>query len=445
MILTLVELEHRVKLEQPRGKILTTQPILFEEASLRPAVERVEYEESSRILRRIVATRAGKEYGTDVFVPVGHTVGVDLAAEFDALWLRSERPAAIFETAKEIRIVDLFSGCGGMTMGAMEACRALGLKGVPVLAVDVNTQALDVYGRNFGSARRHAGPIEQLLDSEVGQPLSDTELQLREELGHVHLVVGGPPCQGNSNLNNHTRRDDPKNALYLKMARFAEVIAPEHIVIENVPGVVHDKTGVAQTTQDVLRRLGYRVDTGVVHAETIGVAQSRKRFFTVASRIVSPSIETATTSHAGAKRSVTWAIEDLANRDGTSAFDTAAVPSAENRRRIDYLFAHDLYDLPDEERPDCHRLKPHSYKAVYGRLRPELPAPTITTGFGSTGQGRFVHPTCPRTITPHEAARLQFFPDFFDFGDQKRGALQEMIGNAVPTKMAYVIALELLR
>jgi len=76
----------------------------------------------------------------------------------------------------------------------------------------------------------------------------------------------------------------------------------------------------------------------------------------------------------------------------------------------------------------------------------DQPAQTITSGFTCTGQGRFAHPREPRTITPHEAARLQLIPDFFSFSsDLRRGALCEMIGNAVPAKLAYVLALELLR
>jgi DNA (cytosine-5)-methyltransferase 1 len=144
-------------------------------------------------------------------------------------------------------------------------------------------------------------------------------------------------------------------------------------------------------------------------------------------------------------RSVSWAISDLLDRVETGPFDTPAKHSATNQARIEYLFSNALYELPDDQRPDCHRLKAHSYKSVYGRLRPDEPAPTITTGFGSTGQGRFVHPTLPRTLTPHEAARVQFIPDFFDFGDERRGALQDMIGNAVPPKISYLLALELLR
>jgi DNA (cytosine-5)-methyltransferase 1 len=83
---------------------------------------------------------------------------------------------------------------------------------------------------------------------------------------------------------------------------------------------------------------------------------------------------------------------------------------------------------------------------MYGRLRPELPANTITTGFGSPGQGRYIHPTQPRTLTAHEAARLQMFPDFFDFSAARSyKTLAKMIGNAVPMKLTYLLTLGLLR
>jgi DNA (cytosine-5)-methyltransferase 1 len=133
------------------------------------------------------------------------------------------------------------------------------------------------------------------------------------------------------------------------------------------------------------------------------------------------------------------------NIKSDAVFDQAAVHSETNKLRIDYLFDHDLHELPDHVRPDCHRLKKHSYNSVYGRMRWDEVAPTITTGFGSTGQGRFVHPLRRRTLTPHEAARIQFIPDFFDFGNSQRRQLQEMIGNAVPPKLSFMLALELLR
>jgi len=112
---------------------------------------------------------------------------------------------------------------------------------------------------------------------------------------------------------------------------------------------------------------------------------------------------------------------------------------------MQYLLTTGNFDLPDERRPPCHRGGGHSYKSMYGRLSWDMPAQTVTRGFGSPGQGRFIHPARPRTITPHEAARLQFFPDFFDFSSvSKRTELATMIGNAVPMKLSYVFALEML-
>ncbi len=96
--------------------------------------------------------------------------------------------------------------------------------------------------------------------------------------------------------------------------------------------------------------------------------------------------------------------------------DVASVATAANRERMQWLLDHDEYDLPNHLRPKCHHAD-HSYVSMYGRLRWNTPAQTITTGYGSTGQGRYVHPARPRTITPHEAARLQTLPDFFDLGD----------------------------
>ena len=113
------------------------------------------------------------------------------------------------------------------------------------------------------------------------------------------------------------------------------------------------------------------------------------------------------------------------------------------------------FDLPNSRRPDCHKepkvdkdgneLK-HSYRSMYGKLDWTKPAQTITSGYGSMGQGRYVHPSRPRTLTPHEAARLQFIPDFVRLDAvESRGQWAKMIGNVAPMKLSYVFALEFLR
>jgi DNA (cytosine-5)-methyltransferase 1 len=166
----------------------------------------------------------------------------------------------------------------------------------------------------------------------------------------------------------------------------------------------------------------------------------------VASLRLKPELRLLEKHYARTTATVRWAVSDLLRLKSLSSLDRAATPSPQNQRRIDFLVDHGLYDLPNSLRPSCHRLKDHSYKSVYGRMHWDRPAQTITSGFKCMGQGRFVHPKERRTLTAHEAARLQFIPDFFSFGETVPStALATMIANAVPPKLAYVLALELLR
>lgn len=414
------------------------------------AVENFAYDEDAEVLVRLVETTHRDRVESLVPPPPQFESGRDeLAAAYDRAWLRFDTEPTRMETRGEIRVLDLFSGCGGMTLGVAEACRALGLKMVPVAAVDVDRAALEVFGTNFPSADLRNERVEKLVDGELGAPITEAERDFAEEVGEVDVVVAGPPCQGSSDLNNHTRRDDPKNALYLRMARVAEVLEPTHIVVENVLGIRHDKNRVFQRTRDFFEEtreeLGYSVDTDVLRAEELGVPQNRHRVFLVASRGSQVRIEDFVRPFRTRPRSFEWACRDLRDSTEGSGFDAASTPAPVTRKRIDHLFDNDLHDLPDEQRPRCHREKEHSYPSVYGRMWNDRPSPTITTGFTAMGQGRFVHPTRRRTITPHEAARLQFFPDYFVFGERNRAEYKRLIGNAVPPKLTYVLGMQLLR
>jgi DNA (cytosine-5)-methyltransferase 1 len=264
-------------------------------------------------------------------------------------------------------------------------------------------------------------------------------------------VMGGPPCQGHSNLNNHTRRQDPKNQLYARMARFAEVVGPDHVIIENVPGVKQDRGGVMDLTCEALRKNGYAVHSALLKAEHFGVAQTRHRMFVVASRVgplrYAPLTTLLSRHQVGRPRDVLWAIGDLVDSTADSGFNRIGISKPKTQRRIEWYFRSEnseRYELPNEQRPECHH-KPHSYVSVYGRMRPDQPAPTITTGFMVMGQGRFVHPTRPRTLTPHEGARVQFLPDWLEFPeDLLRQDYRLLIGNAVPPKLTYAVGVQLL-
>ena len=356
------------------------------------------------------------------------------------------RPSRSDSITHRVSLVDLFCGCGGLSLGIAEAARQLGAALEIPLAIDTDSDSLAVFAANFPHAKIEQKPVEELLNGALGAPLTAGEKELKDRVGRVDILTGGPPCQGHSDLNNHTRRTDPRNALYERMARAAEVLEPSIVLIENVPAVVRDAAGVVDTVETALTTVGYTVNHKTLNLGELGVPQRRRRHILLAcstgsldpgkllSELTAPCAD-----HPA--RSVRWAIEDLEDTAISTSFDAPPSPTSENAARIAWLFDNDKYDLPNLKRPRCHRDKKHSYSSMYGRLRWDDPAQTITTGFGSMGQGRYVHPSRRRTITPHEAARLQSFPDFFDFSAlSTRTALARLIGNTVPPLLSCNIA-----
>ena len=366
---------------------------------------------------------------------------------------RCVRPA--FESGNpSLSVVDLFAGCGGLTLGAAQAANDQGLALDVRLAVDFEDAPIRAFKANFPSAKTQVAPVEELFDGELGGRITPKERSVARSVGGLDLLVGGPPCQGHSSLNNHTRRDDPKNRLYLRMARAADVLRPRVVMIENVPAVVHDSEGVVERASVALVEAGYTVADTVVELIRLGVPQKRRRHVLLGvrqDRLVSGTeLTEVLATRSDRVRDLRWAIGDLESSASTSWVDVPSCASAENRARMKWLLENDAYDLPNRLRPPCHQ-GDHSYVSMYGRLKWGEPAQTITSGFGSLGQGRFMHPSLPRTLTPHEAARLQGFPDYFTFDSAvNRTQLAIIIGNAVPPLLAHtlvgrLIAMEVLQ
>lgn len=406
--------------------------------------ERFEVDYFTGTAKRFVSRRSGGEVVSEVALANTARL-VEPAAAFDLSWLKSKERPAPAEGNDVLRVADLFSGCGGLSLGVEEAARALGIPVEFAFASDIYSPALEVFQANLNPAVVASEPIERLIDGQLFASRTKIERELKEKIGRVDVLLAGPPCQGHSDLNNHTRRDDPKNQLVVRVARFVELFEPRLVIIENVQGIRHDKFDSLAAVRELLSRKGYSMSEAVLRADYLGVAQSRRRFILVAGRNGVRDLHELTLRPSVPERPLSWAIEDLLDVKAHTVFDTAATPSADNQARIDYLISRDAFELPNSLRPPCHRDKPHSYTGVYGRMHWNRAAPTITTGFGSAGQGRFVHPQRGRTLTPHEAARVQFFPDFFAFGLRGRREYQKLIGNAVPSKLAYAVALHQLR
>lgn len=316
------------------------------------------------------------------------------------------------------------------------------------LALDIDDAALGVYRANFRVESTVARNVDvgKLFAGRLGAPLTRREQRLRTTTGRVDLVVAGPPCQGHSDLNNNSRRCDPRNSLYLRVVRAAKVLRPKAVIVENVPAVIHDKGRVVSRASNGLRALGYHVCSQLVAAERIGLAQTRRRHILIGVRDASLDLSFLKRLEKLKQKTVRDYIGDLVALNGTRMplFDYASAMSMKNQTRAKYLFKHRRYDLPNWRRPKCHH-DDHSYVSMYGRLRWNRPAQTITSGFGSMGQGRFLHPARVRTLTPHEAARLQGFPDFFSFSTiTARTSLHTIIGNAVPPRLAAIFVDQLI-
>lgn len=345
----------------------------------------------------------------------------------------------------------------GVGQFAAEAGRRM----VCELAVDTDSDALRVHARNHRTRRTSTESVTSLVDYRVrasGAGASfvyEPELlddDLRAACAEVDLVAAGPPCQGHSNLNNHSRRSDRRNLLYLAVPAFAVACGAGAVVIENVTSVVHDESQVVETTRALLESSGYCVTDGVLSADAMGWPQTRRRHFLVARRAVDGGpVPIAAVNEALGQpraRTVGWALGGGVELSADPALREPTALTEANRQRIQWLFENDEHDLALAERPDCHQ-DGTSYGAVYGRMHADRPAPTITTGFTTPGRGRFVHPSEPRTLTPAEAACLQGFPATYCFRPEpqrpaSRSQLAKWIGDAVAMPLGYAACLSAL-
>ena len=356
------------------------------------------------------------------------------------------------EDTRSIRVADVFCGAGGMSYGVCEAIRSIGMQASHILAVDVDPIALEVHRRNFDSKHFSSENLwisvtnqYSTIDSKSRVKFLDKPSLLSNQLkacvGKVDILLGSPPCEGHSNSNNATRRADPRNMYYAVMPALAVALDAKVVVIENVPGIEHDRRQILNHAKGLFADEGYFVDDQIVSTVELGLPQTRKRHILVASKTRQPDIGSVTHALARCETDLSWAISDLASIASDDPIDASGELSVENRRRIDHLFDNDEYDLVNFMRPGSHR-NGHTYPSIYGRLRWNMPSGTITTGFNTPGRGRYIHPSNRRTLTPHEAARIQGFPDRFSFkkidgSHLSRQHISNFIGNAVPPQLGY--------
>jgi len=323
------------------------------------------------------------------------------------------------------RAIDLFCGCGGLTEGLKQA-------GFDVIgAVEINKIAMESYKGNHQEVKNFWEMDIELLTAE--KVMNDCKI----EEGELDLLAGCPPCQGFSTLttkNGAKDSDDVRNDLVFEYLRFVRELKPKAIMMENVPALAKDRR-MKQVLKE-LKELGYYVDEKTVQvqdASDFRVPQRRKRMILMTGKH-GPIPETPKCSD---KKTVEDVIGNYAETAGISGDPLHDYPERRTEKVKDIIrkIPHNggsRRDLPEEDQLECHK-KCDGFKDVYGRMKWEDVAPTMTSGCTNPSKGRFLHPEKNRTITLREAALLQTFPPSY-FISLKGGkqAASLMIGNALP-------------
>lgn len=333
--------------------------------------------------------------------------------------------------------IDAFSGAGGLSLGLMKA----GFDIIYSFDKDpksVNTQKLN------SKYLRH--PVEcQDIDIILSQGIPN-------RWKNIFLLAGGPPCQGFS-VQRIGEDDDDRNDLVLKFIKFGLILKPEFILMENVPGL-KGKRGHKTLARaiELLEKENYSVCVEELDAQNFGVPQRRKRVFLLAERDwkLGNSLSLPNSSIGADRITVRQVIGSLPKPENDRLEIThhqADKLSQKNLARIRAIKEGQGRDfLPDELLANCHKRTSSQigHRNVYGRMRWDEVAPTITARFDSFTRGQFGHPDQDRSISLREGALLQTFPIDFQFSGNKV-EIARQIGNAVPVILAEAIGRHILK
>lgn len=355
-----------------------------------------------------------------------------------------------------MNVIDLFAGCGGLSLGFLQAGYTIDK------AVEFDAAIANTYLKNHPEVNVFVDDIKNIDTKGVFVP------------GEAEIIIGGPPCQGFSMAGARIRQgfiDDPRNYLFKHYFNVVRTVKPKIFVMENVKGMQNMQGG--KIFKEILSLFSdpkmngdvpYNIFHRVIKAVDFGVPQKRERLIIIGTTI--PGVpfdwlweETRTDiieKYPDYFNAVT--VRDaIGNLPAVTESGVIANPLPQT--------SYQMYLACDSPKLMNHTQSHHSKRAVermqkinsgqnyteldeeinsvhsgsYGRLFWDEPATTITTRFDTPAGGRFIHPDEDRTLSPREAARLQSFPDSFVFYGARR-EISRQIGNAVPPKISYFLA-----
>lgn len=365
-------------------------------------------------------------------------------------------------------VIDLFCGPGGLSTGFEKA----GFE--TATAIDYSEPAVDTYEHNHDFR-----PILQdITETDTEEIISHAESRGYDK-EDIDGVIGGPSCKGFSLANMQTRDpDNPKNDLFLHFIRVVRDVDPNFFVLENVPGLLsmgREEGDVKDVILKRFRELGYNVRYKVFKAEQYGVPQSRRRVLFIGVKEGTPPFPEPTHMEQGSQRTlgqndnldsvvtVGEAIMDLPELPegggGSEKMEYDQEPHSEYakemRKNVDStLWNHESTvnrektikrlreipqdgnweDIPEELMENYSNLS-NTHGHVYYRLDTDKTANTIA----NFRKSMMTHPTQDRLLSVREAARLQSFPDDYKFVSSRISDKQQMVGDAVPVKLAEAV------
>jgi DNA (cytosine-5)-methyltransferase 1 len=333
------------------------------------------------------------------------------------------------ELESQLKVIDLFSGAGGLSLGLLGSHN-----GVELDAVELNRDAAATFAENFPFANVHNSTVRDYIDGKLN--------------GEADLVIGGPPCQGFSSLGNRDE-SDTRNQLWQDFMEVVFRTQAKAFVMENVPNFLKSKE--ASALFEMLAENGnYKFSSKVMNASDFGGAQGRKRAFIIG--WLDWEKEFCWPEPSQGKANLRDVIFHLPKAQKSSAWDGTLGPRAGLEMHVSGRYS-DIYlerfsfipsggnrqNLPNHLLLDCWKKPNAGFGDVMGRLRWDSPSVTIRTEFHRPEKGRYLHPDADRTITHLEAALIQGFPMDYRFVGT-RTSVARQIGNAVPNALGRALS-----
>ena len=346
--------------------------------------------------------------------------------------------------------IDLFSGAGGMSLGAT-------LAGIEVTyAIEASPHACRTYAYNHCST--------ELLNKRIEDVVKSDFKSLRNRRRDL-VVFGGPPCQGFSTSNQKTRTEtNPLNWLFLEYIRVVKLLKPEWVVFENVIGIIQTANGrFLDTIRSAMADAGYPTTQWILNAVDFGVPQQRSRLFLVANRSGGHFSQPAPLTKIITVGEAIGDLPELCNGANVNTLQYGPTPPSAYARQLRGKLAISSNHLVTNNQPFVVQRYPHvpqggnwecipsrlmknyanrsrCHEWIYRRLSTDEPSVVI----GNYRKNMLIHPTQDRGLSVREAARLQSFPDSFEL-QGTIGLQQQQVGNAVPPLLARAVFTSILR